>query len=418
MSLAARLALCVASCVALLGSLAPRARADRADAKPDLASFGAGALVVKDAASYDESWSGFWLLDEDPTSGWASPKGDIAPKAFVIELADRDEVSELAFDNGQVDGDGGRRGAKSVTVEISDKADTGYAHLAAVTLAVAKDDQHFAVATPKKGRYLRVTLQSNHGDPDYLELMGFAAYGKRVDSLPRPDASGAYATSFGTFRVLATGSTATGCYESKNGLIKNGGFDGRVLRFTWSETTGEGTHSGPAVLVFPADGKSFLGLWWNGAEAKPAGRWDGKLTGKTVGVCPHYKFDAKAAAGGDVAASLRADGRARIYGITFDVDSDHLRDESRATLDQLVAIAKAEPSWKLAIEGHTDSSGAADHNQTLSEKRAAAVKDYLVKAGVAAARLTTAGFGATRPVSTNDTSLGRSQNRRVEVVRS
>lgn len=73
--------------------------------------------------------------------------------------------------------------------------------------------------------------------------------------------------------------------------------------------------------------------------------------------------------------------------------------------------------WKLTIEGHTDASGSAAHNQTLSEQRAAAVKAYLVGKGIDAARLNTAGFGASRPVAANASELGRAQNRRVELVK-
>ena len=69
------------------------------------------------------------------------------------------------------------------------------------------------------------------------------------------------------------------------------------------------------------------------------------------------------------------------------------------------------------IEGHTDSSGAAAYNQSLSEKRAASVRDYLVnQADVDAARLTSRGYGETRPIATNDTAEGRAQNRRVSAV--
>jgi len=64
-----------------------------------------------------------------------------------------------------------------------------------------------------------------------------------------------------------------------------------------------------------------------------------------------------------------------------------------------------------------DNVGGDAHNQTLSEKRALSVKAYLVGAGVDAKRLTTQGFGANKPVSSNDTELGRSQNRRVEIVK-
>jgi outer membrane protein OmpA-like peptidoglycan-associated protein len=118
-----------------------------------------------------------------------------------------------------------------------------------------------------------------------------------------------------------------------------------------------------------------------------------------------------------VVDELKSEGRARLYGILFDTDSDHLKDESKPTLETLVAAARTEPSWNVAIEGYTDNVGGDAHNQTLSEKRAISVRAYLVNAGVDAKRLTTAGFGASHPVSSNDTALGRSQNRRVEIVK-
>ena len=114
---------------------------------------------------------------------------------------------------------------------------------------------------------------------------------------------------------------------------------------------------------------------------------------------------------------MKSEGRARPYGILFDTDSDHLKDESKPTLDSLVAAARTEPSWSFAIEGYTDNVGGDAHNQTLSEKRAISVKAYMVTAGVDAKRLTTQGFGSSQPVSSNDTALGRSQNRRVEIVK-
>jgi outer membrane protein OmpA-like peptidoglycan-associated protein len=118
-----------------------------------------------------------------------------------------------------------------------------------------------------------------------------------------------------------------------------------------------------------------------------------------------------------VAQQLQSEGRARLYGILFDTDSDHLKDESKPTLDSLVAAARTQPSWNFTIEGHTDNVGSEAHNQTLSEKRALSVKAYLVNAGVDAKRLATQGFGSSHPVASNDTALGRSQNRRVEVVK-
>lgn len=74
------------------------------------------------------------------------------------------------------------------------------------------------------------------------------------------------------------------------------------------------------------------------------------------------------------------------------------------------------PSLRLAIEGYTDSTGTAEFNQTLSEKRAGAVRDFLVTQGLDASTLSAQGFGMNNPVADNSTAQGRQQNRRVEIV--
>ncbi len=100
--------------------------------------------------------------------------------------------------------------------------------------------------------------------------------------------------------------------------------------------------------------------------------------------------------------------------IFFDTDKSTLRPESTAELERLIALLTEVGSLKIEISGHTDSRGGAAHNQTLSENRAKAVVDYLIKKGIAASRLEFKGYGMTTPVATNDTDDGRQQNRRTE----
>ncbi len=89
-----------------------------------------------------------------------------------------------------------------------------------------------------------------------------------------------------------------------------------------------------------------------------------------------------------------------------------------AVLDEVGAMLQAYPTLALDIEGHTDSEGAAENNQTLSERRAAAVRAYLIDAhGVAPTRLNSRGYGESRPIASNETATGRQENRRVEIVR-
>ena len=196
-------------------------------------------------------------------------------------------------------------------------------------------------------------------------------------------------------------------------MIENGGFEGRVLRFTWNaDQPGGGRYGGPAIIVFPDDGKSIVGHFWH-ANQNNWHDWNGTRISRDMGSCPHWT----PGTGNQVEQQLKSEGRARLYGILFDTDSDHIKDESKPALDSLLAAAHSQPTWSFSIEGHTDNIGGDAHNRTLSEKRAAAVKAYLIKAGVDEKRHATKGFGASKPVAGNDTSLGRSENRRVEIVK-
>jgi len=115
---------------------------------------------------------------------------------------------------------------------------------------------------------------------------------------------------------------------------------------------------------------------------------------------------------------LQTQGRAKIYGIYFDFASDSLRAESKTVLDEIADVMRKHPDWKLRVEGHTDNVGGNAYNLDLSNRRAAAVKQALVSQyRIEPGKFTTAGFGASRPVATNDTMEGRALNRRVELVR-
>ena len=100
--------------------------------------------------------------------------------------------------------------------------------------------------------------------------------------------------------------------------------------------------------------------------------------------------------------------------ILFETGKAAIREDSFGLLDNLVYLTQRCPDARVEIEGHTDSDGADDANQVLSEARAGAVVAYLRNAGVAADRLTAIGYGETRPVASNDSEEGKAQNRRIE----
>jgi OmpA-OmpF porin, OOP family len=116
--------------------------------------------------------------------------------------------------------------------------------------------------------------------------------------------------------------------------------------------------------------------------------------------------------------ALAADGRVVTQGIFFDTGSDQIRPESTPTLREIADMLRQHSELRLGIEGHTDNTGSAATNKTLSEQRAAAVKAFLVaNHGIDAARLETRGFGPDKPLMPNDTPEGRQNNRRVELVK-
>jgi outer membrane protein OmpA-like peptidoglycan-associated protein len=134
---------------------------------------------------------------------------------------------------------------------------------------------------------------------------------------------------------------------------------------------------------------------------------------------PFFFSNLRIAAGGKkLYDALAEKGRVATQGIYFDTGSDRIRPESSGTLKEIGTMLKEHPELKLTIEGHTDNVGAAPANQTLSEKRAAAVRQYLVDTyQLDGTRLQAKGLGQTKPAGSNDTPEGRQNNRRVELVK-
>ena len=102
--------------------------------------------------------------------------------------------------------------------------------------------------------------------------------------------------------------------------------------------------------------------------------------------------------------------------LTFEIAKSIIKPASLPFLDEIAVVFANEDAkpWKLEIKGHTDNKGGESYNQKLSEDRANSVKTYLISKGIEASKITSSGFGLSKPIASNDTAEGRAKNRRVE----
>ena len=114
---------------------------------------------------------------------------------------------------------------------------------------------------------------------------------------------------------------------------------------------------------------------------------------------------------------MMSEGKFVTYGITFDVGKSTIKPESMGEINRIVQLMNENPTLKFSVEGHTDSTGNAASNQTLSEQRSQAIVNKLVELGIAKDRLTAVGKGQNSPIADNNTDEGRAKNRRVEFVK-
>lgn len=142
---------------------------------------------------------------------------------------------------------------------------------------------------------------------------------------------------------------------------------------------------------------------------------NGEMTFEIIEVAQmEQKVEVSAA---DMLEALNKSGFVALHGIFFDTGKDVIKPESEPLLAEVLKLLGDNADLKLSVEGHTDNQGNPKSNQALSQKRAESVAKYLTGKGVDAKRLSSKGWGDTKPVGDNRTEDGRAQNRRVELVK-
>lgn len=186
----------------------------------------------------------------------------------------------------------------------------------------------------------------------------------------------------------------------------------REIRQEWDDgqqrSPGRGgiaNHPAATWLVRRAD----RDIWVHMVASNTSGAW-------TIVESAPFEPTASLLPSSELREALDRDGRVALQ-VHFATDRAEILPESQPQIEQILELLREDPALSLSVNGHTDATGGADHNQRLSEARAQAVVAALTGAGIDAARLDAAGFGQSAPVAGNDTEQGRALNRRVELVR-
>ena len=254
------------------------------------------------------------------------------------------------------------------------------------------------VATPAV-RWVKLRLQG--GIENLSEGMNFQfseIIGNGTQE-PRPLAdhfTGAWQSRFVKMELNQEGVLVSGCYDSQ-GLLE-GTVDGNILR---ARGVDQGAAQTVSLFILSVLADSTL----VGVRSTNGGPFR-LYTGPAVDDVP--RLDCRQEPPSLGCGSV-------IHGINFDFDSAQIRPDSEPVLAELFAGLQADENATIVIEGHTSSEGTDEYNQPLSERRAQAVVDDLVRRGLDASRITALGKGEAEPIAPNDDEHGRSLNRRVEV---
>ena len=397
-------------------------------------AFGAGTTVVS-ATSEGKAGgeSARHLIDEAQFSGWETLEGDTENQSVVLELPARTTFKNFTVDIPFFNQYENAAPVKDFSIEVSDVSATeGFQKIVEGTAKkgerMEEQPQMFPAASQIPARWVRYTARNRWGEGKRIFTKELRGYGTQEPIPTIGNLSGTYefyGASGGysgiKMQLKQEGTAVIGCTIGEYSDTFEGGIEGRIVTLKSYRKYSPNIDSG--VMIFTPDGQNLKYIYWLDFGKKSYDTLEParKINDQISATCPNLS-----GMGGDknqdavkskLEKNLADTGRAVLYGINFDFNSDVIKPESRPTLDKVVAILKEKADWNLAVEGHTDNVGGATFNQTLSEKRAASVLKYLTGAGIDASRLSSTGFGLSKPVSSNDSETGRAQNRRVELVK-
>lgn len=232
-------------------------------ASTDFFAYRAGARILAmpaDANISEMSSSPLNLIDDAVATDWTGQAGQTV---FVLELSAETELSRISFDTSGLNRD--RKAPRGFTVALSNtSANSGFEEVLSGEMRMNANNQSFGFKEGDRpvGRWVRLTIESNHGD-DYTGMTGFHGYGRQMTApAPMPDVSGNYdgASGWGWIHLKQEGNRVGGCYEYQQGEV-TGVIDGRVLKLDIMETDSQGDKTRrTGIFQFTPDRRGIVGL--------------------------------------------------------------------------------------------------------------------------------------------------------------
>lgn len=352
---------------------------------------------------------------------WRSRKKADLPMECIIEFTELYKLHAFAFDT-RVENESA--GATKVQVLKSDVV-IGFDFEPIGTYELKPNLRNHIDIDTVQARRLKIVFLANNGNKKYTEMREFEALGFYANpNIKTIDVTGLWKSNWGDIVLKQDGGSIYGAYTYRNGKVNFGGIDRTQLSFKWTEDI---TGPGRAILFMNAEGDRLTGLWCYNTDWSKYGYWiitreDAVPIEKEVPLSNQAKPDEKLSysANDQVVKELKAEleeqNKLIMYGINFETNSAVLKESSKGVLSNLGVLLQEDANLKLGIEGHTDSDGSDSYNLELSEKRARAVKAYLVaEFKIDDSRLRAKGMGESYPIADNGNAVGKAANRRVEL---
>ncbi|MCR4417255.1 MAG: OmpA family protein [Ignavibacteria bacterium] len=405
------------------------------DSRTNAVSLFSGAYMRKYPPSYEKSnlqgvvqrYSPEALVDGTTEKIWCSAEGSVSSLTFEIELIETYVISEFEFSN-LVETNPRGMCAKDVVVEIAPTLKGNFRKVLETKLEEYENSK-FSIE-PTEARVVRLTIKSNFGNKDYTELAEFKAWGEpKNKNIATININGIWESNWGKVDFKQNGTLVSGHYEFNQGKIRFGGIQRNRVTYTWIEDVVQ--QSGNTIMFLNEEGDRLIGVWSFGNDWSNYGFWiierdngipfkpiSETVTDETLSQKDTLKMDdvkKDDAIVEEMKKELTSKKKITLYGVNFKKNSAEILQESLPVLQQVLEVLKSSSNINIRIEGHTDNVGSAEYNLKLSRERADAVKEFLIKNGIEQNRISIIGKGEEFPIADNETEIGRSLNRRVEI---